>query len=97
MKRLMPVVLLLAAAILALQPVIHHHPLAPPAASERGTFSIATTIPCSICAIGADRVVVSAPAAVAPLVVVFVLVTIVTTAVSRDALIALPSRAPPVR
>lgn len=87
-NRLIHAVLFLAAAILTIQSVVHHHPLAP---------TDSTTSACSVCAAGTVRLATRTPNVVMPLVVVSELAAIATIAISRGALIALPPRAPPAR
>ncbi|HVR41752.1 MAG TPA: hypothetical protein VMU84_21825 [Thermoanaerobaculia bacterium] len=95
MRRLMLAALLLAAATVAVQPILHQHSLIPAGEDEHGVLSPAAALVCTICAIGADRVVLTAPAVVAPLLVAFAFVSILPALISREAQIALASRAPP--
>jgi hypothetical protein len=87
-------ILLILAAFLAAEPVVHTHPLIPhPGGSD--TNGITTPNVCAVCAVGADRIVLDAPALVAPLIVVDHLVTVSRRATSADAQVPSSSRAPP--
>lgn len=91
MKRLKLVLILLVAAIVAAEPVVHTHPLVPsPDANGIGTPNI-----CAACAT-AQQVAVSVPPVVAPAVIIERLVAAAVVIVSFEAPRLLSSRAPPV-
>jgi hypothetical protein len=76
-------VLLIAAAI-AFEPLIHTHPL-----SQR------STVPCAVCVAAVGMPTSLAPAGISPLVLVFIVASAVATVITRRAYIPLASRAPP--
>jgi hypothetical protein len=88
MLRLKLGILLAFAALLATEPVYHNHPLIPD-----GNAAVQSL--CAVCASGADRVTLSAPAVTAPTFVVYALETRDVTLHARTLELALPSRAPP--
>jgi hypothetical protein len=83
-------ILLILAAFLAVEPVVHSHPLVPTSGSDLSSPNV-----CAICAVGTDQVIVAAPAIVAPAIVIGQLVTTPLQPTSAEARIALASRAPP--
>lgn len=88
MTRWMKLALFFAvAAVLAGEPILHHHGL-----SERSASAVAI---CAVCAVGADRVTMSSPAIVAPIVASWSYTSFVAEGRSKDVASSLPSRAPP--
>ena len=85
--------LLIMAAFLAVEPVVHSHPLIP----GNGSAGDAITNPnlCAICAVGTNQIVVAAPAVLAPAVAIERLAAAPMQIVSLDGGVALASRAPP--
>lgn len=87
-------ILLILAAFLAAEPVVHTHPLIPqPWGSD--TNGITNPNLCAICAVGAARVVIGAPVVVAPLLVIEHLVPRSLQPTSAEVHVSLASRAPP--
>lgn len=91
MLRRLPLLILTVALILAIEPVVHSHPLW----ENSDARSAATSSACAVCAAGTTQLPTVAPSIAAPIVVVTVLV--VQTVWHASASIALPlaSRAPP--
>jgi hypothetical protein len=84
LRRATLVFVLLTAAAIAVEPLIHTHPL-----------SQASSSPCAVCVSAIGRVTHLAPAATSPLVVLCAVAPVVVfVAIRRDAT-SLPSRAPP--
>jgi disulfide bond formation protein DsbB len=85
MKRPFVFALLLLAAILAVEPLLHEHPL------QQSPDAVV----CAACAAGTGQVAVAPPAVAAPLAVTYRLVAVTVACPSFDAPLSLPSRAPP--
>jgi hypothetical protein len=87
-------ILLILAAFLAAEPVVHTHPLIP---HPWGSDANGVTNPnlCTICAVGADRVVIGAPVVVAPQIVIEHLTITSLQPTSAEVRVFLASRAPP--
>ena len=81
-------VLLAFAALLAIEPVYHNHPLIPD-----GNAAIQSL--CAVCASGAGRVTLSAPTVTAPTFVVYSLEARDVAIHARTVILDVPSRAPP--
>jgi hypothetical protein len=88
MVRKLPLLILLVAALLAAEPLLHQHPLDGP------TSNRAVGV-CVICAAGVTRLPRVAPTIIAPQIVVYALVASVTVLVTKTVATSLPSRAPP--
>lgn len=86
-------ILVLLAAVITAEPVVHTHPLGAQTASEANGLS--TPNICGVCAVGTDRIIVDGPAVVPPPVVVERLVATTPAAMSVDAPLRAASRAPP--
>ncbi len=86
-------ILLFVAAFLAVEPVVHSHPLLPGGTGDAGTITNPNI--CAICAVGADRVVIATPAVAAPVLVVECLFAAPSHIISAEAPVSLASRAPP--
>lgn len=86
-------VLLLFAALFAVEPVVHSHPLL--AGHGAPNDEITTANLCAICAVGTHSIVVDASPVFAPTVVVELLTAVPLLPHSTDTRIALAARAPP--
>ena len=84
MRRIRILALLVLAAIVAAEPLLHEHPIQ----SNEATV-------CAACAAGTAQLAVHAPTLVAPLAVAYQLVAVSVTGRSFDAPVLLASRAPP--
>lgn len=87
------VILLLLAAVIAAEPVVHTHPLVPQRATEANALN--TPNVCGVCAVGVDSIAVDGGAVVPPRVVVEHLVAAVAASFCSEAPLHTPSRAPP--
>jgi len=85
MKRLSVLALLLLAAIVAAEPLLHEHPL------QQSDEAIV----CAACAAGTGQVAIHQPVVTAPSVVAYRLVVTLLAGHSFDSPLPLPSRAPP--
>jgi hypothetical protein len=85
MRRIQILALLLLAAIVAAEPLLHEHPLLQ---SQEATV-------CAACAAATAQLAVHTPTLVAPLAVAYQLVAVSVTGHSFDAPLPLASRAPP--
>lgn len=85
-------ILLLLAAIIVAEPVIHTHPLAGNSAEGAG---IASPAVCAMCAVAAQQITVVRINLVAPVVVTDLFVAVAPHHRSLGASCPLPSRAPP--
>ncbi len=90
MIRRLPLLIALVASLLALEPLLHQHPL-----TTNADAAAAATAGCVICAAGVNRLPDSAPAVVAPQVVAYDLVATVSVSPTQGVAISLASRAPP--
>jgi hypothetical protein len=84
MRRAVLVFVLLIAASIAAEPLIHTHPL-----------SQSSNTPCAVCVGAVARIAAPAPATVAPVAVAFTLTATVLAPVLHRSAAPLPSRAPP--
>jgi hypothetical protein len=75
---------LLIAVSIAGEPLLHTHPL-----------SQTSPVPCAVCVSAVGRITAPAPAAVAPLIVVFLVTTVVPTTFVSHSAAPRASRAPP--
>ena len=82
---------LVLAAILAVEPPLHQHSLIPGADSDGGRSQL-----CALCVAGPARIVSLAPSIAIPIAVAFVPVEVRPIAPSIDARGPVPSRAPPI-
>lgn len=85
--------LLLLTAILVVEPVVHSHPLTGSATEGVG---IASPNVCALCAVAAQQITVTPSVAVAPAIVVDLVIAIETDHHSLNVAPSLPSRAPPL-
>ncbi|HUJ14990.1 MAG TPA: hypothetical protein VL284_14485 [Thermoanaerobaculia bacterium] len=76
---------LIVTALLAVEPLLHHHPL------EQDSIPSA----CAICATGVSNLPAIVPVVVAPQIVVDTLTTVAVVMPAEAIAIAIPSRAPP--
>lgn len=88
MLRLRLLFVLAFAALLGTEPVYHNHPLIPD-----GNAAVQSL--CAVCASGADHVTLSAPAVVAPAVVLYTLEPNAFRLARSSSALHLSSRAPP--
>ncbi len=89
MFRRLPIFILVFAALLAAEPLLHNHPLRP--IGDRAT-SGAT---CAVCAAGGGRLPIIAAAVAAPRAIIFTIVVAPVTMVAIPVTLSLTSRAPP--
>ena len=87
MVRRFSIFVLVVAALIAAEPLLHNHPLL-----QQNAIPDA----CAICATGVAPLPSAMPAVCAPQVVVYTIVTVVVAAVIHGDSIALTPRAPPV-
>ena len=85
MKRIQVLLLLLLATIIAVEPLLHEHPLQ----------QWQEAIVCAACAAGTGQVAVARPVVVAPSVASFDLAVTTCAGHSYESPLPLPSRAPP--
>ena len=93
-SRLKLAILLLFAAIVALEPTLHNHSLIPTHGDDAASITAQQTV-CAACAIGAGGVVLAPPAVAAPLTISYALAGLVILTASKRLALPLPSRAPP--
>ena len=87
-------ILLILAAFLVGEPVVHTHPLVPQP-SGNDANGVSTPNVCAVCAVGADRVIVDYTGAAPARIVVDRLVPVTIEAASADTSLPSSSRAPP--
>jgi hypothetical protein len=85
-------ILVLLAAVIAAEPIVHTHPLASHAGESNGTANPSV---CAVCAVGAARILVVAPTIAAPTVVVMAVTSRAVATHSGETPLSLTSRAPP--
>ena len=85
-------IVLLLAAILFAEPVMHAHPIT---GNSGGRSSVTSTKTCALCAVAAQQITVVRSVATAPVHVVDCLIDTRPHPHSVHAFLALPSRAPP--
>ncbi|HEY6842559.1 MAG TPA: hypothetical protein VI391_00190 [Thermoanaerobaculia bacterium] len=85
MVRRFSTLILIVAALTAVEPLLHHHPL------QQDSIPSA----CAICATGLSKLPVITPAVAAPQVVVYTLTSAAVAIPGDAAEISIPSRAPP--
>jgi hypothetical protein len=85
MLRRLSMFVLVVAALIAAEPLLHNHPLQQNAIPDA----------CAICATGVAPLPSAMPAVSAPQLVAYTIVTVAAPAVIRGASISLPPRAPP--
>jgi hypothetical protein len=91
MPRRLSILLIAVAALLAVEPLLHQHPI-----TGRSTDAAATSsATCVVCAAGVSRLADAAPAVVAPVRIVYASFATVTTSLRIGVALTLPSRAPP--
>jgi hypothetical protein len=86
--RTLHVFVVLVALLLAVQPLLHNHPL------DSANTSSATS--CAVCATGAGRLPSTTPSVAAPLAVLYTLATPALPEVAAVTSLARSSRAPPI-
>jgi hypothetical protein len=86
MLRRFSIPLLVLAALLAAEPLLHSHPLQQNSVPG----------PCAVCATGVGRLPSTAPAIAAPRLVVYTLTTQAVSLPIVSVVLSVPSRAPPV-
>lgn len=86
-------ILLLLAAVITAEPVVHTHRLLPRTA--RGGNALTTPNICGVCAIGIAQIIVDGPTVVPLRAVIEPLLAIATVAVSAGTPLRAASRAPP--
>jgi hypothetical protein len=91
MLRRLQLLILAVALILAIEPVVHSHPLW----ENSDARSAATSSACAVCAAGTTQLPTVAPSIAAPIVVVTVLAVQTVWHASASIALPLPSRAPP--
>lgn len=89
MIRRLPLLVSMIATLLAIEPLLHQHPL------NANPDAAAASTGCVVCAAGVNRLPHAVPAVVAPQVVVYALVATIVVSLTRGGSITLPSRAPP--
>ncbi len=91
MLRRLTLPILAAALLLAIEPVVHSHPLW----ENSDARTAATNGACAVCAAGVTQLPSVPPAVVAPVVVVSVMAAEAVSPLSASLVLTLPSRAPP--
>ena len=86
-------VLLVFALLLAIEPIIHNHPLIPEG-GESGNFASSSNL-CIACVVGTDRTLLAVIAAIVPQLVAIAFVFAMGVVVVERATVARASRAPP--
>jgi hypothetical protein len=94
MRRGLFVLVLLLAAILAVEPAVHTHPITSGTA-EGDCVSAQTLIRCSLCATATTRVLFAPPELIAPVAISVAPVTLIARVAPQTVVIPLPARAPP--
>jgi hypothetical protein len=84
-------ILVILAAFLAVEPVVHSHPLVP----GGGASDLSAPNVCAICAVGTDKVIVAAPVVTAPVAVIGHVATTPLQPTTVETRVPLASRAPP--
>jgi hypothetical protein len=87
MLRLKLAILIALAAVIAAEPVIHNHPLVPETAASQSL--------CAVCASGAARITIGAPAVVAPSIVLYAVEPLPAAAPAEAPAHRSESRGPP--
>lgn len=95
MIRLKLAIPFLFAAIVAVEPVLHNHPLAPASAGGDTSALTSSQTVCAACAIGSDRILVVPPTFATPLLIAFGLVFLPRFEAGGGNPLILCSRAPP--
>ena len=91
MQRRLPILLIAIAALLAVEPLLHQHPLFG-RSPDSGPASSAT---CVVCAAGVSHLTQRAPEVAAPVRVAYVAFTAVCATLQSGIALTLPARAPP--
>jgi len=91
MLRRLPLLILGVALLLAIEPVVHSHPLW----ENSDARAAAGNGACAVCAAGVTQLPTAPPAVAAPVVVVSVMAAEVVSCPPASLVLPLPSRAPP--
>jgi hypothetical protein len=91
MLRRLPLLIVAVALILAIEPVVHSHPLW----ENSDARSAANSSACAVCAAGTTQLPTVAPSIAAPVVIVTVLAVLTVSHASASMALSLASRAPP--
>jgi hypothetical protein len=87
---------LLVGVVVAGAPLLHNHPLVNEATEHAQSILAASTAPCSACAVGTARAIVTPPALIVPDTAPRAFIAPPSFFSTREAVLSLSSRAPPV-
>ena len=87
---------LVVGALIAGAPLLHTHPLVDKGEGQGQSILAASTAPCSACAVGTARAIITPPALITPDAVPCAFIASPSLVATRDAVLTLSSRAPPL-